>query len=153
MSDPRLKQNYRKQLLTARVLLEREQLRHDTRKLGQSISPESIKNAILDSGSQTLMSLTRRRSGLFSLIEKNPYISLGVARFLLRASKTRSALLKPLALAATSWYVYNKFRDKSKRGGKSQDMTRGYSEEDIPVDHGSFTYQDQDPATDHRRGA
>ena len=153
MSDPKLKKAYRKQLLTARVLLEREQLRHDTRKLGQSISPESIKNAILDSGSQTLMGLTRRRSGLFSLIEKNPYISLSVARFLLRASKTRSTLLKPLVLAATSWYVYNKFRDKSKRGAKGRDMARGYSEEDIPVDHGSFTYQDQDPATDHRRDA
>ncbi|MFP3472396.1 hypothetical protein R0J90_20285, partial [Micrococcus sp. SIMBA_144] len=61
------------------------------------------------------MSLTRKRSGVFSLIEKNPMVSLAIARFLLRASKSRSALIKPLALAATSWFVYNKFRSKQEQ--------------------------------------
>ncbi len=154
MSDPILKKSFRKQLLTARVLAEREQLRQDMNALGHSLSPEAIKNAVMDAGSETLMSLTRKRSGLFSLIEKNPMISLTVARFLLRASKSRSRLIKPLALAATSWFVYNKFRDKQDRNesrrSRRDSVVRSYSEQDIPVDHGSFTYQDQDPSTGRR---
>lgn len=150
MSDPKLKKSFRKQLLTARVLAEREQLRQDVNTLGHSLSPEAIKTALLDAGSETLMSLTRKRSGIFSLIENNPLVSLTVARFLLRASKSRSAIIKPLALAATSWFVYNKFRDKQERQearrSRRDSPIRPYSEQDIPVDHGSFTYQDQDPS-------
>jgi len=148
MNEPVLKKPLRKALLTARVLAEREQLRQDVNALGHSLSPEAIKTALLDACGETLMSFTRRRSGLFSLIEKNPLVSLTIARFLLRAAKSRSALIKPIALAATSWFVYNKFRSKqeSRRGAPS----RRYSEQDLPIDHGTFTYQDQDPATERR---
>ncbi len=154
MTDPAMKKAFRKQLLTARVLAEREQLRQDINALGHSMSPEAIKTALLDMGSGTLMSLTRKRSGVFSLIEKNPMVSLAIARFLLRASKSRSALIKPLALAATSWFVYNKFRSKQEQRdtqrARREASVRRYTESDIPVDHGSFTYQDQDPSTIRR---
>lgn len=145
------KKSLRKALLTARVLAEREQLRQDVNALGHSLSPDAIKTALLDAGGETLMGLTRRRSGLFSLIEKNPMVSLTVARFLLRAAKSRSALIKPIALAATSWFVYNKFRTKqeAQRSGRRAPSSR-YAEQDLPVDHGTFTYQDQDPATERR---
>lgn len=154
MNDPVLKKSFRKQLLTARVLAEREQLRQDVNALGHSVSPDAIKTALLDAGSETLMSLTRTRSGIFSLIEKNPMISLTVARFLLRATKSRSMLIKPLALAATSWFVYNKFRSKqdrqNERRARREAPFRSYSDQDLPVDHGTFTYQDQDPSTGRR---
>ncbi|HBP29203.1 MAG: hypothetical protein ACTIKR_14155 [Advenella sp.] len=148
MNEPVLKKPLRKALLTARVLAEREQLRQDVSVLGHSLSPDAIKTALLDAGGETLMSFTRRRSGFFSLIEKNPLVSLTIARFLLRAAKSRSALIKPIALAATSWFVYNKFQ--SKQTSRRQAPSRSKSEQDLPVDHGTFTYQDQDPATEHR---
>lgn len=148
MNEPVLKKPLRKALLTARVLAEREQLRQDMNALGHSLSPDAIKTALLDAGGETLMSFTRRRSGLFSLIEKNPLVSLTIARFLLRAAKSRSALIKPIALAATSWFVYNKFR--SKQESRRRAPPHSYAEQDLPVDHGTFTYQDQDPATERR---
>lgn len=148
MNEPVLKKPLRKALLTARVLAEREQLRQDVNALGHSLSPDAIKTALLDAGGETLMGFTRRRSGLFSLIEKNPLVSLTVARFLLRAAKSRSALIKPIALAATSWFVYNKFRSKQESGRRAS--SRSYAEQDLPVDHGTFTYQGQDPATGRR---
>ncbi|MGO1767306.1 hypothetical protein CAP48_07615 [Advenella sp. S44] len=147
MNEPALKKPLRKTLLAARILAEREQLRQDVHALGHSVSPEAIKTALLDAGSETLMGMTRKRSSIFALIEKNPLISLSVARFLLRVAKSRSALIKPLALAATSWFVYNKFRSKQDAQRARRQTQRSYSEHDIPVDHGSFTYQDQDPST------
>ena len=152
MNEPVHKKPLRKALLMARVLAEREQLRQDVNALGHSLSPDAIKTALLDAGGETLMGLTRRRSGLFSLIEKNPLVSLTVARFLLRAARSRSALIKPIALAATSWFVYNKFRTRqdAQQRSRRQAPPNRYSEQDLPVDHGTFTYQDQDPATERR---
>lgn len=109
-----------KQLLVARIDVEREIASLSFRKLSLSASPRALRQQLLQSGSLGLSRMTGIPSGLFAYLEKNPRLSLLVGRFLLRSSKTRSKVLKPVVLAAVSWFVYHKFQSRESRAPSRQ---------------------------------
>lgn len=104
-----------KRLLVARIDVEREIASLSFRKLGLSASPRALKQQILQSGNLGLARMTGIPSTVFAYLEKNPRLSLLVGRVLLRSSKTRSKVLKPVVLAAVSWFVYNKFQSRESK--------------------------------------
>lgn len=105
----RKERDLHKRLLMTRIEAEREIASLSFRKLGLSASPRALKQQLLGSGNLRLSRLTGVPATLFAYLEKHPRLSLTVGKLLLSSSKTRSKLLKPLVLAATSWYVYHKF--------------------------------------------
>lgn len=102
-----------KQFLVARIEVEREIASLSFRKLALSASPRALKQQLLQSGNLGLSRMTGIPSTLFAYLEKNPRLSLLVSRVLLRSSKTRSKVLRPVVLAAVSWFVYNKFQSRA----------------------------------------
>ncbi|MDY0271599.1 MAG: hypothetical protein RBR37_03700 [Advenella sp.] len=112
-----------KQLLVARIEVEREIASLSFRKLGLSASPRALKQQFLQSGTLGLSRFTGIPSSVFDYLQKHPRLSLLVGRFLLRSSKTRSKVLKPVVLAAVSWFVYNKFQGRESEVPSRQPVT------------------------------
>ncbi|NLY35328.1 MAG: hypothetical protein GX040_11530 [Alcaligenaceae bacterium] len=109
----RQERDLHKQLLLARIEVEREIASLSFRKLSFSASPRALKQQFMQSGYLSLSRMTGIPSAVFGYLEKNPRLSLLVGRVLLRTSKTRSKVLKPVVLAAVSWFVYNKFQSRA----------------------------------------
>ena len=112
-----------KQLLITRIAAESEIASLRFRKLSLTASPQALKQQLLNSGNLNLARFTGIPATVFGYLEKHPRMSLLVGRFLLRSSKTRSKVLKPVVLAAVSWFVYNKFQGRESQAPSRQPYT------------------------------
>ena len=99
-----------KQALMAKAAIERETARLQWQRVKQASRPEALKSELVQFGSDKLTQALPNASGLFSLLEKYPYISLRVAKSLLSLTTSRHRLLKPIAIGLASWFIANRFR-------------------------------------------
>lgn len=102
------------QTLLLKAQLDREQLKQATMQLQHSLKPETIKSNIVNAGSQTIANVMPSVPLAFDFLQRHPGLSLSIAKALMRLARTRSSVVRTLALGAASWFVYNRFQQKDK---------------------------------------
>ncbi|MDY3330475.1 MAG: hypothetical protein SOX43_00765 [Pelistega sp.] len=103
------------QTLLLKAQLDRVQLKQATQQLQQNLKPATIKANIVSAGSQTFANVLPTVPAAFDFLQKYPGLSLSIAKGLMRLARTRSGIVRTIALGAASWFVYNRFQKKDEQ--------------------------------------
>ncbi len=98
-----------KKALMAKAEIERQTVYLQWQKLKNSSRPEALKSELVQLGTDKLVQALPNAAGVFSLLEKYPYLSVRVAKTLLSLTTSRHRLIKPIAIGLASWFIAKRF--------------------------------------------